>query len=163
KAKDATWDALSQVDNLLSMDLDSVTGYSANFPTLQPSSQDVINTAKNLQNILTLDNMGIMKGVLTDKDMEVIANAASGLNISESGIKGSTEEVKNQLRIIKRKLESKLNGYRPGYADEVDMVNVNEEVITPYQDAQSGYGATAINNQGGYKTSSQGVKFRIIE
>ncbi|MEL7413672.1 MAG: hypothetical protein AAGJ90_19705, partial [Pseudomonadota bacterium] len=26
KAKDATWDALSQVDNLLSMDLDSVTG-----------------------------------------------------------------------------------------------------------------------------------------
>ncbi|END8719129.1 acyltransferase, partial [Escherichia coli] len=44
-----------------------------------------------------------------------LGNIASGLNITENGIKGSTEGVKKRLNAIASKLDAKLSasGYQP--------------------------------------------------
>lgn len=59
----------------------------------------------SLKSLLTLENMGIMKGVLSDSDMKVITQASTALNrgMSESAFKKELEKVKGVL-------QSKLGG-----------------------------------------------------
>lgn len=77
-------------------------------PTLSGESQDLINKASRLQSLLTIDNLKLMTGVLTDKDIQFLTNVASGLNVQEGGIKGSVSGVQSRLGEIAKKLESKL-------------------------------------------------------
>ena len=96
--------------------LGNITGsISSRIPTFQDSSQDLINKASRLQSLLTQDNLKLMSGVLTDRDITFLGNIASGLNITENGIKGSTEGVKKRLNEIASKLDAKLSasGYQP--------------------------------------------------
>lgn len=96
--------------------LGNITGsISSRIPTFQDSSQDLINKASRLQSLLTQDNLKLMSGVLTDRDITFLGNIASGLNITENGIKGSTEGVKKRLNAIASKLDAKLSasGYQP--------------------------------------------------
>jgi hypothetical protein len=74
-------------------------------PTAVPKSQDLINKATRLQSLLTVDNLGMMSGVLTDKDIQFLTNIGSGLNITENGIKGSEEGVKARLNEIMKTIE----------------------------------------------------------
>lgn len=96
--------------------LGNITGsISSRIPTFQDSSQDLINKASRLQSLLTQDNLKLMSSVLTDRDITFLGNIASGLNITENGIKGSTEGVKKRLNAIASKLDAKLSasGYQP--------------------------------------------------
>ncbi|MEE7118928.1 DNA transfer protein [Escherichia coli O25:H10] len=96
--------------------LGNITGsISSRIPMFQDSSQDLINKASRLQSLLTQDNLKLMSGVLTDRDITFLGNIASGLNITENGIKGSTEGVKKRLNAIASKLDAKLSasGYQP--------------------------------------------------
>ncbi|MCZ9115165.1 DNA transfer protein [Escherichia albertii] len=96
--------------------LGNITGsISSRIPTFQDSSQDLINKATRLQSLLTQDNLKLMSGILTDRDITFLGNIASGLNITENGIKGSTEGVKKRLNAIASKLDAKLSasGYQP--------------------------------------------------
>lgn len=100
-------------------DLSSVTGIVASrTPVLRDSSQDVLNQANRLQSLLTSDNLKLMSGVLTDRDITFLGNIASGLNITDNGIKGSPEAVKKRLGQIAEKLDAKLStaGYAGGQA-----------------------------------------------
>lgn len=89
--------------------LSQVTGsLAARTPVVRNSSQDVLNQASRLQSLLTQDNLKLMTGVLTDRDITFLGNIASGLQITENGIKGSEPAVRKRLSDIAGKLESKI-------------------------------------------------------
>lgn len=90
----------------------SITGpINARTPTLSGSSQDLVNKAGRLQSLLTLDNLKLMTGVLTDKDIEFLGRIGSGLNITENGIKGSEAGTRARLNDISTKLGEKIGAY----------------------------------------------------
>lgn len=60
---------------------------------------------ESLKSLLTIENMGIMKGVLSDSDMKVIQQASTALNRDMS-----EKEFKKELTKIKNVLQSKLGG-----------------------------------------------------
>lgn len=76
--------------------------------TTSGESQDLINQVNRLQSILTVDNLRLMTGVLTDRDIQFLTNVSSGLNVQENGIRGSVTGVKKRLQEIVTKLEGKL-------------------------------------------------------
>lgn len=82
-------------------------------PTMSGTTQDVINKANRLQSLLTVDNLKLMSGVLTDRDIAFLTNVASGLNVTEGGIKGSEKEVKRRLGEISVKMSEKLSKLQP--------------------------------------------------
>lgn len=94
--------------------LNNITGLRAKVGTLNPTSQDLINSASRLQSLLTQDNLKLMTGVLTDRDIQFLGRISSGLNVTDNGIQGSTGEIRNQLRSISKKLNDKLveKGYK---------------------------------------------------
>ena len=90
-------------------------------PTFLGTSQDVINVATRLKNLLTLDNLDLMTGVLSESDIRILSSAATGLNVTEKGILGSLPGIKAELdRIIevtntaltRAKREGKLGGLK---------------------------------------------------
>ncbi|MCP4338238.1 MAG: hypothetical protein GY799_04975, partial [Desulfobulbaceae bacterium] len=85
--------------------LGDITGtITTDYPAIRESSQDLINKADRLQSLLTVDNLKLMSGVLTDRDIKFLTNVASGLNIAEGGIKGSEKGVRNRLNEISKKI-----------------------------------------------------------
>lgn len=91
--------------------LTNITGVvSTRLPTLRNSSQDLINNATRLQSLLTQDNLKLMSGVLTDRDIEFLGRISSGLNVTENGIKGSEQATRAQLNSISNKLVTGLKG-----------------------------------------------------
>jgi hypothetical protein len=90
----------------------SIVGpYDARTPTLQGDSQDLVNKANRLQSLLTLDNLKLMSGVLTDKDIEFLGRIGSGLNVTENGIKGSEQGTKDRINDIAARLSGKIGEY----------------------------------------------------
>lgn len=77
-------------------------------PTMSGESADVINKALELKDLLTLDNLKLMSGVLTDRDIQILARAGSGLNVDDWGFTGSEGGVVKQLRRVAFLLEEKL-------------------------------------------------------
>jgi len=87
--------------------LGSITGTVApRIGTINPESQDLINKASRLQSLLTVDNLKLMSGVLTDRDIGFLTNVASGLNLTDNGILGSEKETKKRLTDIANKIEN---------------------------------------------------------
>lgn len=77
-------------------------------PTLFKNTQDAINKGLELKNMLTLENLGLMSGVLTDRDIEVLSSAGSGLRVDEDGFIGSEKAVRQQIEDIQDQLEMRL-------------------------------------------------------
>lgn len=95
--------------------LDRIVGQvQARLPTLSGESQDVINKANRLQSLLTVDNLKLMSGVLTDRDIAFLTNVASGLNITDSGILGSEKGVRDRLQQIATKIRQGVKGDQQG-------------------------------------------------
>jgi len=92
-------------DVLENVDLEAITGLSSLTPTIMPETQDQLNRIMQLKDLLTIDNLKLMSGVLTDRDIQVLSSAGSGLIIDEGGVKGSEKGVRDQLNIIKRILQ----------------------------------------------------------
>lgn len=89
--------------------LGSITGTIApRVPSVRSESQDLVNKANRLQSMLTVDNLSLMSGVLTDRDIQFLTNVASGLNVTESGILGSEKAIKKRLVDIANRIESKV-------------------------------------------------------
>lgn len=92
-------------------------------PTVRGETQDVINMAMRLNSLLTVDNLKLMSGVLTDRDIKFLTDVASGLNITENGIKGSEKGVRKRLDEIAGKIreglsKSAANGAPTGAANQ---------------------------------------------
>lgn len=79
-------------------------------PVIRTSSQDLINDALRLESLLTVDNLKLMSGVLTDRDIKFLTRVGSGLNITDTGIKGSESAVRNRLGEISKKIRTAMGG-----------------------------------------------------
>lgn len=90
--------------------LDSVTGVGAMTPTIMPESQDLILKAERLNALLTADNLKLMSGVLTDKDIQMLQTLSSGMRVTDKGIRGSASAIRNRLNTIANNIEKALGG-----------------------------------------------------
>lgn len=103
---DASKSLLSSIDQLAGNEgyLNSLTGYRGRLPA-SATDEGVEAEAlfDNITNSLTLDNLKLMTGVLTDKDIELLRSAASGL---KKGM--GTDRFKEILSTIRGKVESGL-------------------------------------------------------
>ena len=98
---------LDAVNEVQSLDWGSVVG------AIQGKTPEILMTGNQaninskiaqLKSLLTLENMGIMKGVLSDSDMKVITNASTALN------RATTEEAfDKELKRIRYAAKSLLN------------------------------------------------------
>ncbi len=106
-AINASSSLLSSIDNLANNEdyIDSLTGYRGRIPTaLTAEGVEADALLDNITNSLTLDNLKLMSGVLTDKDIELLKSAASGL---KKGM--GKERFKEVLQTIRGKVERGLN------------------------------------------------------
>lgn len=76
---------------------------------LQPNRVGYEIKAQQLAGILTLDNLGLLKGPLSDADREFIQAVSSGLNLGMSETQYDT-----QLKSIESKLQAKQTGFNNG-------------------------------------------------
>ncbi len=111
--------------------LSAATGtISTSLPVVRESTQDLINKAKRLESMLTYENLSLMSGVLTDRDISFLGQLASGLNVTDTGIKGSEEEIKNRLSAIAENIDRNLSGSGEGNTNNEKSANVeNPKVI----------------------------------
>lgn len=58
--------------------------------------------ATQLRDLLTLDNLKLMSGILTDKDIEILSNAASTLGNFDQSEKQYNEELTRMLSVVNR-------------------------------------------------------------
>lgn len=97
--------------------LDSIEGYSGRKPNSLKSTGDIdANQALNtIKSSLTIDNLKVMSGPLTDKDIEVITNAATKLRagMSKSELEKELKKISSAYdRIIENyEKEKKSKGY----------------------------------------------------
>ena len=92
---------LAMVEELLGNEsgVKSVLGGIDSFtPTLLNSSKDAEAGLEDLRNLLTVENLGIMSGVLSESDMKIIQS------IGASGLSGSQERVLNRLKEMRAAL-----------------------------------------------------------
>lgn len=101
----------------------SIGPYSSRLPswkTLTGETADFAAKAQRLQSLLTLGNLGVLKGAISDKDMEVLQSAAAALK------PGMTEQAyKTELqRIIDTTSKglTSATGQSGGQGDELDNI-----------------------------------------
>ncbi len=102
-----TQDIKDIAERLLSADLSDVSGTGGdviNPFSYSDANQDLKNDFLQLKNLLTKDNLGILKGSISDADMAFLSRMSSGLNMDEEGyVKGNEKAIKRQLgNIISR-------------------------------------------------------------
>ncbi|MEE4087551.1 hypothetical protein [Pseudomonas viridiflava] len=112
-ALDIAKDAQKLVSEISGADnLDNITGtISSKTPTIRDGSQDLINKANRLQTLLTADNLKLMSGVLTDRDITFLSQIGAGLGVGEKGINGSIDGTKQRLGEISTRLGEKISTY----------------------------------------------------
>lgn len=79
---------------------------------------------ETLTGLLTLENMGVMKGVLSDADIKIIKDASIALNL-----RLDTGEVKKRLRTILEKMKKTSDKIIPGVADVATRKEFPEDVF----------------------------------
>lgn len=93
-------------------------------PSFRTKSADVEADLKELQDLLTLDNLDRMSGVLSETDIKLLANAASGIDLTAS----------------EERMFAKLQEIQGRIADAARRSGVN---LTPQQNGGSGEGRSA--------------------
>lgn len=105
-------------------------------PTLSGENQDIINKALELKDLLTLDNLKLMQGPLTDNDIKILARAGSGLNVDEDGFLGSEKGVVNQINKVQKMLDQKLKkAVERGDLSQQDY----ENIVNPQPQEEAGF------------------------
>lgn len=99
-----------RVDEFMANDdfIGSVTGATSRLPAVFEGSVDAEAAFDSLKDSLTMENLNKMSGVLTDKDIQLLANAASALRygMSEKQLKIEMNKIKRSMdRNIKKALE----------------------------------------------------------
>jgi hypothetical protein len=113
-------------------------------PTFRAGTADFEADVKELENLLTLGNLNRMTGVLSESDIRILANAASGLSSS-----GSEERTRSKLQEIQSRLSQS-----PGV-----MQMLQQQAAQPQQQSMTGTvdrsapadGQTATNPQTGQR------------
>lgn len=124
QGKNMSWEA-AQLARSIASDpaLNVVTGsVGSRLPKFDDENIDLINKAQQLQSMLTAGNLGLLKGSMSDKDLAFIKSMSSGMNVSDTGIRGSYQATKGRLEQIASKLEAGLKGYSPDYAKKNHQV-----------------------------------------
>lgn len=119
-----TSDILSLIENLRSNQdvlANAVGPVSSRLPTLRGDTADFETRFNNLVALLTVDNLALLKGPMSDKDIEFIKQASSGLStsMSEKGFNERLLEIYSRIalpslqsefpNIEKSQIESALN------------------------------------------------------
>jgi hypothetical protein len=100
-------------------------------PTFFGDNQDLINQASQLQTLLTADNLKLMSGVLTDKDIAFLTQIGSGLNVTKNGINGSEEGVKKILDQITGRLNAKIDDSESGNTVTPSVTPASQQASKP--------------------------------
>lgn len=100
---------LDLVDRLLeSESLGRISGAETAVPLVgsiqAATARDELNDLKALGNLLTMGNLGRMTGVLSESDIRLISNAASGMEIGDSGTPISETALRRNLRDIRQRI-----------------------------------------------------------
>lgn len=101
--------AVDLVDNLLeSKNLSAISGFGTRIPVVGDVSamtaQNELNDLRSLMNLMTMGNLGRMTGVLSESDIRLISQAASGLEVGERGTPVSEDRLREILSQIKGRL-----------------------------------------------------------
>ena len=74
---------------------------SKRFPTLRGGTANFEAGVTRLKSLLTLDNLGIMKGVLSDTDIKILSSAATALDfgMSEQGFRKELQRIIDKIKI----------------------------------------------------------------
>ena len=113
------------IDDLLNNDdyMSSLTGYTGRIPAVTTTGVEAEAYLDNIKNSMTIDNLGVMSGPLTDKDIQIIASASSRLR---SGM--SETALNKELNTIKKAYDRVINNYqkeanRKGYKQESENLS----------------------------------------
>lgn len=87
--------------------MDSVTGYSGRMPTVTTSGVEAEAYLDNIKNSMTIDNLGVMSGPLTDKDIQIIASASSRLRPGMS-----KHQLEKELKTIDKTYDRVIKNYQ---------------------------------------------------
>jgi uncharacterized protein (TIGR02594 family) len=85
---------------------------SSRLPTLFGGTSDFEEKYNHLKSLLTLDNIGLLKGTLSDRDMQILESAGTALSLrmSEEGFK---EELQKIIGISSSQVGDVLSDYEP--------------------------------------------------
>lgn len=74
---------------------------SSYIPTIRGGTADFKGKVQQLKSLLTLDNLGIMKGTLSDSDIKILTSAATSLDLglSEAGFKKELNRIIEKINI----------------------------------------------------------------
>ena len=110
-------------------------------PTFRPASADLINEANTLQNLLTVDNLDLFTGVLTQSDIDFLKSISTGLNITDKGIIGSEGAVRKRFEEISKRLKTALENKNYDFSqletpegDEIGSPVIQSEQAQQYSD-----------------------------
>jgi len=107
----------------------SVTGATSRLPAVFEGSVDAEAAFDSLKDSLTMENLDKMSGVLTDKDIQLLANAASALRygMSEGQLKVEMNKILKAMdRTINKALEGIPSESVTTTSSVIDNENVNE-------------------------------------
>jgi hypothetical protein len=116
KGIEMTMNTINSIDSMLADEnLGSVTGQFGKLPTVRTSTEGLLATANQLSALLTMENRDMLTGVLSDRDIGLLATLGSdlGMVLDDMGnvarFKGSYESTVRKMNKLKNHLVSGLN------------------------------------------------------
>lgn len=115
--------------------IDSVSGfmnYSKVPESLRtPTQNEAAAYLDNIKNSLTIKNLGVMSGPLTDKDIQIIASASSRLRegMSEEALKKELNTINNAYGRVVKNYKKEAN--RKGYETSADQLS-DDDLLSKY-------------------------------
>ena len=98
--------------------MDSLSGYTGRIPAITTTGVEAEAYLDNIKNSMTIENLSVMSGPLTDKDIQVIASASSRLRegMSKTALEKELKTISNAYdRVIKNyEKEASRKGYTTG-------------------------------------------------
>jgi len=98
--------------------MDSLSGYTGRIPAITTTGVEAEAYLDNIKNSMTIENLSVMSGPLTDKDIQVIASASSRLRegMSKPALEKELKTISNAYdRVIKNyEKEANRKGYTTG-------------------------------------------------
>lgn len=123
------------INDLLSNDtyIDDLTGWAGRTPAITDAAVEANAYLDNIKNSMTIDNLGVMSGPLTDKDIQIIASASSRLRegMSEKALRKELNTIdKAYDRVIRNyKKEANRKGYELESEQPSGQFNLSQEEI----------------------------------
>ena len=121
----------STITELINNDsyIDSLTGYAGRFPVnVTDEGVEAEKILDNIKNSMTIENLSVMSGPLTDKDIQVIASASSrlGTGMSEAALKKELARIDDAYDRVIRNYSKELS--RKGYKEKPKQKKENNDI-----------------------------------